>query len=117
MSKVHPRGRGNIPQRQSAPSQSPIKSKSAAPKTFLTPIVNRIAEKLFEGSLEVAETLRDESLQQKQVFAHHHKHPFDPESVIWGQELEEGVYRSVNIDGIIYSVSYTLLPPFYDIDK
>lgn len=93
------------------PSQASKTSKADPSKTFLTPIVNQIAEKLFEGSLEVAETLQDDSLQQKQVPVHHQKHPFNPASTIWGQEIGGGIYNSVNIDGIVYSVS--LLVIFY----
>ncbi|KAF5330887.1 hypothetical protein D9619_005458 [Psilocybe cf. subviscida] len=108
----HPQEHREIRRRQSGPSQTSNKSKSDKPKTFLTPIVNRIAEKLFEGSLEVAAAVRDESLEQKEACIRHHEHPFDPESVVWGRELERGVYSSVIIDGVVYSIGdYVMTQP------
>lgn len=100
---LHPPG-----QHKKQPTQTLKISGAHKSKTFLTPVVNQIAEKLFEGSLEVAETLQDHLLQQKEVSVHHQKHPFNPVSTLWGQKLGD-IYSSVNIDGIVYSVSLLVM--------
>lgn len=78
-------------------------------KTFLMPIVNRIGEKLFEGSLEVAASLikRDNDFQHtKGQSLRHTEHHTNPSYVTWGKQSKDSFnsYESVTMDGEIYHV-------------
>jgi DNA (cytosine-5)-methyltransferase 1 len=109
----------DIPSRNSRPDEhkrhSPLseavklKKVKPASKTFLTPIVNRIAKDLFKGSLEVAEFGHyEEGHDKTTVERHKHKaHHMNPAKIIWGERLveEEHIYSSVTVDGIDYQVS------------
>lgn len=78
-------------------------------KTFLTPVVNRIAKSLFKGSLEVATSGfyedRDIASQKQRDYK---AHTTNPNKIVWGERLVEGqdVYGSVTVDGVTYQVGF-----------
>ncbi|KAF8965236.1 S-adenosyl-L-methionine-dependent methyltransferase [Flammula alnicola] len=77
-------------------------------KTFLTPIVNRLAKNLFESSLEVAESmLHDGDDDGEHARVRRHKgHHSDPQEISWGRKLDdedEDIYESAIVDGVTYS--------------
>jgi DNA (cytosine-5)-methyltransferase 1 len=91
------------------PEKHKHKRVTPARKTFLTPVVNRIAKDLFKGSLEVAEFSHygeehnTVSIKRRQHKAHH----TNPAKIVWGERLveDEDVYESVIVDGVTYRVS------------
>lgn len=91
----------------SLPGAVKLKKVKPASKTFLTPIVNRIAKDLFKGSLEVAEFDHYEEEHDITSFRKHKAHHTNPAKIIWGERLveEEHIYSSVTVDGIHYQVS------------
>lgn len=76
--------------------------------TFLTPIVNRIAQRFFEGSLEVsAQLLDDLDLDETSVNIRDYKgHPLNPRRLVLSNRLVKGkdVFGNVTIDGVAYKV-------------
>ncbi|CAA7271617.1 unnamed protein product [Cyclocybe aegerita] len=91
---------------RSMSSKGLLKKETGASKTYLTPIVNHIAQDFFKGSLEVAESMldheHDETLQQ----CDHKGHETNPKKIVWSKHLgqESNIYQSVIVDGIIYQV-------------
>lgn len=74
--------------------------------TFLTPIVNRIAQRFFEGSLEVSAQLLDD-LDETLVNLRDYKgHPRNPRKMVLSNRLVKGkdVFGKVTIDGVAYKV-------------
>ena len=73
--------------------------------TFLTPTVNRIAQRFFEGSLEVSAQLDD--LDETSVNLRDYKaHPQNPRRMVLSNRLVKGknVFGNVTIDGVAYKV-------------
>lgn len=106
-----PNSRPDVKRKRHSTFSEAVKLKKVKPasKTFLTPIVNRIAKDLFKGSLEVAEFGHYEerhcdttTTKRRQHKAHH----TNPAKIIWGERLveEEHIYSSVTVDGIHYQV-------------
>ena len=74
--------------------------------TFLTPVVNRIAQRFFEGSLEVSAQLLDD-LDETPVNLQDYKgHPLNPRKIVLSNRLVKGkdVFGNVTIDGVAYKV-------------
>lgn len=74
--------------------------------TFLTPTVNRIAQRFFEGSLEVSAQLLDD-LDETPVNLRDYKgHPLNPRRLVLSNRLVKGkdVFGNVTIDGVAYKV-------------
>jgi DNA (cytosine-5)-methyltransferase 1 len=113
---IPPRNSGSDAKRHSSVSETdkPVKHKKVKPasKTFLTPVVNRIAKDLFKGSLEVAEFGHDEEEYDitSTIRRKHKAHHTNPDKIIWGERLveDEDIYSSVIVDGITYQVSQLL---------
>ena len=75
-------------------------------KTFLTPTVNRIAQRFFEGSLEVSAPLID-NMEETSVNLRDYKgHPLNPRKMVLSNRLVKGkdVFGNVTIDGVAYKV-------------
>lgn len=74
--------------------------------TFLTPVVNRIAQRFFKGSLEVSVSLTD-MLDETSVNLRDYKsHPLNPRKLVLSKRLVKGqdVFGNVTIDGVAYKV-------------
>ena len=76
--------------------------------TVVTPFVGRIAATVFDrvlsvaGQLEADPTIEDSAVHFVEALEHHN----DPESIEWlGPASVDGLYQSVEMDGVIYSVS------------
>ena len=97
--------------------QKPVKQG----KTFLTPIVNRIARDFFKGSLEVAQSALDVDGDQgdTQRLQYHKSHYSNPEAISWGKRMRncDGCYRSAVVDGVTYDVRFsnTIMPIIQDL--
>lgn len=92
-------------------AKPPVQKKPAKQgKTFLTPIVNRIARDFFEGSLEVAQSALDVDGDQEdtQHLRYHKSHYSNPEAISWGKRMKncDGCYRSAVVDGVTYHVRF-----------
>ena len=75
-------------------------------RTFLTPTVNHIAQRFFEGSLEVSAQLLDD-LDETSVNLRDYKgHPRNPRRMVLSNRLVKGedVFGNVTVDGIAYKV-------------
>lgn len=74
--------------------------------TFLTPIVNRIAQRFFEGSLEVSAQLLDDFDEISVNLRDYKGHPLNPRRMVLSNRLVKGkdVFRNVTIDGVAYKV-------------
>jgi len=81
-------------------------------KTFLTPVVNRIAKNLFKGSLEVATSglYEDHDVASKK-HRDYKAHATNPNKIVWGKRLVEGqdIYGSVTVDGVTYQVGFYIM--------
>ncbi|KJA27122.1 hypothetical protein HYPSUDRAFT_212781 [Hypholoma sublateritium FD-334 SS-4] len=98
-------------------------------KTFLTPIVNRIARDFFEGSLEVAQSALavDGDQEDIQRLLYHKSHYSNPEAISWGKRMKncDGCYRSAVVDGVTYKIGDVIMvapdstdpPTSYSINK
>jgi len=79
-------------------------------KTYLTPVVNRIAKNLFKGSLEVAQSdLYDDDHDTVAVTRRDYKgHHTNPKKIVWRDRLvdDENIYDSVTVDGVTYRVGF-----------
>ena len=76
--------------------------------TVVTPLVGRIAATVFDrvlsvaGQLEADPTIEDSAVHFVEELEHHN----DPESIEWLEPTSvDGLYQSVKMDGVIYSVS------------
>lgn len=103
-------GRKSGPVRKERPSATkPVKTAANQSKTFLTPIVNRIARDFFEGSLEVAQSALDNDANddEDRETQYHKSHYSNPKVVSFKERLSghEGHYQSAVIDGVTYTVS------------
>lgn len=75
--------------------------------TFLTPIVNHIAQRFFEGSLDVSAPSLDDMLDEASTSLRDYKgHLLNPRKIVLGNRLvkREGVFGKATIDGIPYKV-------------
>ena len=74
--------------------------------TFLTPIVNRIAQRFFEGSLEVSAQLLDDFDEISVNLRDYKGHPLNPRKMVLSNRLVKGknVFGNVTIDGVAYKV-------------
>ena len=74
--------------------------------TFLTPIVNRIAQRFFEGSLEVSAQILDDFDEISVNIRDYKGHPLNPRRMVLSNRLVKGkdVFRNVAIDGVAYKV-------------
>ena len=79
--------------------------------TFLTPIVNRIAQRFFEGSLEVSAQLLDNFDEISVNLRDYKGHPLNPRRMVLSNRLVKGkdVFGNVAIDGVAYKVRSYLL--------
>lgn len=75
-------------------------------RTFLTPIVNRIAQRFFEGSLEVSAQLLDDFDEISVNLRDYKGHPQNPRRMVLSNRLVKGkdVFGNVTIDGVAYKV-------------
>ena len=74
--------------------------------TFLTPVVNRIAQRFFEGSLESSAQLLDDLDENRVNLRDYKGHPLNPRRMVLSNRLAKGkdVFGNVTIDGIAYKV-------------
>ena len=74
--------------------------------TFLTPVVNRIAQRFFEGSLEVSAQLQDDLDETSVNLRDYKAHPQNPRRMVLSNRLVKGkdVFGNVTIDGVAYKV-------------
>lgn len=74
--------------------------------TFLTPMVNHIAQRFFEGSLEVSAPLDDELDEASVNLRDTKDHPLNPRKLVLSNRLVKGkdVFGKVTIDGVAYKV-------------
>jgi hypothetical protein len=74
--------------------------------TFLTPTVNRIAQRFFEGSLEVSAPLLDDFDEISVNLRDYKGHPLNPRRMVLSNRLVKGkdVFGNVTIDGVAYKV-------------
>ena len=73
--------------------------------TFLTPVVNHIAQRFFECSLEVSasDNMFNEALANSPDYK---GHPLNPRKMVLSNRLVKGedVFGKVTIDGVTYKV-------------
>jgi hypothetical protein len=74
--------------------------------TFLTPTVNRIAQRFFEGFLEVSAPLMDDMEETSVNLRDYKGHPLNPRKMVLSNRLVKGkdVFGNVTIDGVAYKV-------------
>jgi len=79
--------------------------------TFLTPIVNHIAQRFFEGSLEVSAPLLDD-MEASVSLRDYKGHPLNPRKIVLSNRLVKGndVFGKVTIDDVAYKVRSRFLP-------
>ena len=105
-----PRKEQSRPRNRNSKSEGGPSAKKtiALGKTYLTPVVNRIAKNLFKGSLEVAQSdLYDDDHDTVLVATRDYKgHHTNPKKIVWGDRLvdDEDIYDSVTVDGVTYCV-------------
>jgi hypothetical protein len=103
--KEQSRIKNRISKSEGGPS---AKKTIALGKTYLTPVVNRIAKNLFKGLLEVAQSdLYDDDHGTVLVTRRDYKgHHTNPKKIVWGDRLvdDEDIYGSVTMDGVTYRV-------------
>jgi len=102
---VSPRKKASQPSVSTNPEREVLKHRNP---TVVTPLVACIAKTLFERTLSVAGQLQKDDVEDDVAsdvgidYMHHD----DPESMVWLEPTRvEGYYQSIDMDGVIYSVS------------
>jgi hypothetical protein len=109
-----PRSRSQRPPQSRSPSSSDIEKEvlKHRNKTVTTPVVGRVAQRLFEN-IKVAGKLMDEDMHISDDAPRHPSiiHAANPNSVQWLDPVDDhpGFYGSVLVDEVKYSVSSFLL--------
>ena len=76
--------------------------------TYLTPVVNRVAQRFFEGSLEVSAQVLDDFDDTLINLRDYKGHPLNPRRMVLSNRLVKGkdVFGNVTIDGVAYKVRF-----------
>lgn len=77
--------------------------------TVVTPLVSCIAKTLFERTLSVAGQLEKDDIENDVAsdIGVDYMHHDDPDSIEWVEPADvDGYYLSVDMDGVVYSVSF-----------
>lgn len=96
-----------VPRKKKLTRNQEIEILKHSSSTFLTPTVNRIAQRFFAGSLEVSAPLMDDMLDEASVNLRDYKaHPLNPRKMVLSNRLMKGkdVFGNVTIDGVAYEV-------------
>ena len=84
-------------------------------QTVVTTVVARVTKLLFEQNIKLANIPIQDDIDMDALQPVHPSlvHLANPNSVKWGLPTEHpGYYQSVCVDGVVYSVRLSVLPPF-----